>query len=250
MRLIPKDVARYLYCPLLPKSSDNLIYNELSLFESSVGEAIRIAEHRCLLNEVEVTPRRIMKAWDSNWWPTCAHNNISFKEAQKKTIEAGPYFVDYCKYDLSDFLHPTIATDVDAQVNLGQSVLHAHIDIIKTDLTIKNKNILLIDFSKKGMSTSDTGLDPGIASNAIAFYTGSGETIRYILVQIDERSKKLFTTQAIFRPDNIKNIRNMVFYVENSIRKGVLYGDRWKCKECKACPSFKYLMKNDILLKQ
>lgn len=245
MKLTPKDVARYLYCPLLPRKSDNLVYKDITLFESSIGKSITGAEKYCLLNELEVTPRRIMRSWDNIWWPLCVSNDIPLKFAQNKTIQAGPYFIDYCKYDISDFLHPTIAVDVDAQINIGQSVLHTHIDVVKTDLTVKYKNTLLLDFTKKSLNQSDTSLDPGIASTALAFYTGHKEIIKYILIQIDEKTKKLFMTQAIFRPDDIKNIYKMVNYVENSIRKGVLYGDRWKCKECKACPSFKYLIEKD-----
>ena len=250
MQFTSLDIARYLYCPLLPKRLDYLIYSKQSLFENNIGESIKKAEQNCLLKESEINPRKIMKAWDSVWWPNCAKNKISFKDAQKYTIKAGIYFTDYCKYDISDILYPTIAVDVNLQTRINQSILHTHIDLIKVDLTIKEKNILLIDFSKKDMSTSDTALDPGIASTAMSFYRGSGEIIRYILVQIDDKNKKLFMTSSIFRPNQIENIRKMVFNVENNIRRGVSYGDRWKCKECKACPSFKYLMKQDTLSKQ
>lgn len=250
MQLTPTDIARFLYCPLLPRKYDHLVYKPLTMFESCVGEAIKEAERACLINDTEINPRKINKAWDITWWPTCTSHGISFKEAQERTVEAGPYFLDYCKYDISDFLHPTVAVNVNTQVPIGQSILHTHIDLIKVDLTMNEKNMILIDFTKKDIRTSDVGLDPGIAATATSFYQGEGEVIKYVLVEVDENNKKLFITTAVFRPSDIKNIRKMIFYVENSIRKGVSYGDRWKCKECQACQSFKYLMKEDTQLRQ
>ena len=250
MQLTPTDIARFLYCPLLPKKSEYLVYKPRTMFESCVGEAIKEAERTSLLNETEIGPRKITKAWDNTWWPACAAHSIPFKEAQERTIKAGPYFLDYCKYDISDFLHPTVAINVDAQTPVGQSILHTHIDLVKVDLTMSEKNMMLIDFTKKGMKTFDVGLDPGIAATALSFYRGKGELIQYVVIEIDENIEKLFVTYSVFRPSDMENIKKMINYVENSIRRGVLYGDRWKCKECKACPSFKYLMKEDSLLRQ
>jgi len=250
MTLTPTDIARFIYCPLLPKRSEHLVYKKRSLFESCVGEAIKEAERACLVNESDISPRKITRAWDNTWWPASATHNIPFNKAQDFTLKATPYFLDYCKYDISDFLHPTVAVDVDTKIPVGQSIFHAHIDMIKVDLTIKQKNMMLIDFTKKGMKTFDVSLDPGIASVAMAFNRGVEEIIRYVLVEIDENNERLFITSSVFRQSDMENIRKMVFYIENSIRKGVSYGDRWKCKECKACPSFKYLMKEDSLLRQ
>jgi len=250
MIFTPTDIACFLYCPMLPKGSEYLVYEKSTVFESCVGNAIVEAERGCLLNDSEINPRMINKAWDNTWWPVCATHKIPFKKAQDKTVKAGPYFLDYCKYDISDFLHPTVAVDIDVQVPVGQSVLHAHVDLMKVDLTVSNKNMMLIDFSKKGMKTFDAGLDPGIAATAMAFHRGVKETIQYVLVEVDENTEKLFVTSAVFRPSDIENIKKMISYVENSMRNGVSYGNRWKCKECKACPSFKYLMKEDSLLRQ
>jgi len=250
MKLTPTDIARFLYCPLLPRKSEHLVYKPRTMFESCVGEAIKEAERVCLLNDTEINPRRITKAWDNTWWPACAAKNIPFKLAQKQTIKASPYFLDYCKYDISDFLHPTVAVNAEAQFPVGQSVLHSTIDLMKVDLTISEKNVMLIDFTKKEMGTSDVALDPGIAVTALSFYRGQGETIRYVTIDTNEKSDKLFVTSSVFRPSDMENIRNMVTNVENNIRRGVTYGDRWKCKECQACESFKYLMKEDTLLRR
>jgi len=250
MILTPTDIARFLYCPMLPKKAEGLVYKKSTLLESCIGKAIKLAEHRCLLNESDISSRKISKAWDDVWWPTSAAHKIDFKDAGKYTMDAMPYFLDYCKYDLSDFLHPVVSVDVETKIPIGQSILHAHIDMIKVDLTVKHKNMMLVDFSKKNMKTSDVGLDPGIAATALALSRGEGETIQYVTVQIDESKDKLFVTSSVFRPSDMERIRKVVSYVEHSIRKGAVYGHRWKCEECKACPSFKYLMKEDSLLRQ
>jgi len=250
MIFTPNDIARYLYCPLLPRKKEHLVYPAMSVFETCIGESIKQAEKSCLIKESELLPRKITKAWDDIWWPMVAANKINFKEAKAKTIKASPYFIDYCKYDISDHLHPTVGVDIETKIPIGQSILHSHIDLIKVDLTLQEKNMMLIDFSKKEMKTVDAGLDPGIAATALGLSRGAGESIQYVLVEIDEKKDKLFVTTSVFRPSDLDNIRNMILSIERNIRKNVVYGDRWKCKECQACPSFKYLMNEDGRLRQ
>jgi hypothetical protein len=139
---------------------------------------------------------------------------------------------------------------INAEINVGQSILKAHVDIMKVDLRIKEKNIMLIDFKKKNMSTIDVAMDPGIGATALAFSRNKNEIIQYVIVEINESNKKLFITQAIFRPEQLQNTYKMICSVEENIRKKINYGDRWKCQECKQCPSFKSLMREDFLLRQ
>jgi hypothetical protein len=249
MLLTPEEISYFLYCPMLPKASRHLVYRPSTLLESCIRKAIKQAEKSCLVNGRDLNTRKIIKAWDNIWWPVCAAEGIDFAQAEKLTIKATSYFLDYCKYDISGQLYPTGAVDAEVKIPIGQSILHAHADLIKVDLTMGKRNMMLIDLSKKGISTSDTGLDPGIATTAMAFYTGTGEVIRYISAQVDENKDKLFITNSVFRPSDIEKTRKMVSHVENSLYRGVSYGDRWKCKECKACPSFRYLTKEDMHLK-
>jgi len=250
MIISPLDISRYIYCPLLPKGADEVVYSKNSFFELCIGEAIIKTEQTCLIKGNDINSRKIMNSWDSIWWPACPGQNISFKEAQDKTIKASLFFLDYCKYDFIDYSCPTVATDINAEINVGQSILKAHVDIMKVDLRIKEKNIMLIDFKKKNMSTIDVAMDPGIGATALAFSRNKNEIIQYVIVEINESNKKLFITQAIFRPEQLQNTYKMICSVEENIRKKINYGDRWKCQECKQCPSFKSLMREDFLLRQ
>jgi len=249
MILTPDDISSFLYCPLLPKGTE-VVYKKNTFFESCVGAAIKKAEQNTLLKDSTLNSKKIITAWDSIWWPACPTQGIDFKKAQDLTVKANKYFLDYCKYDISDFLYPTIAVDVEAQISIGSTVLKTHIDMIKVNLNMSDKNIVLIDFSKKQMSTVDIALDPGIRATALSFSRGKNETIIYMIIEVDNKRNKLFITQAVFRPKEIENIRRMIFYVEKAIREGILYGNRWQCKECRQCESFKYLTKNDTRLKQ
>jgi len=246
MILTPDDISNFLYCPLLPKGTE-VVYKKNTFFESCVGEAIKLAERNCLLKDSVLNNKKIITAWDNIWWPACPSQNIDFKTAQDLTVKASRYFLDYCKYDISDCLYPTIAVNVESQVNINSTILKTHIDMIKVDLSVSNKNMVLVDFSKKDMSSIDIALDPGIRSTVLSFSQGKNETIQYMLIQPNSKTNKLVITSAIFRPKEIENIRKMVSYVEQGIRRNISYGNRWQCKECQKCKSFKYLTNNDSL---
>lgn len=247
MVLTPKDIARFSYCPMLPEDT-NLIYEKSTVLERYIGEAIKAAEKHCLLKDSIVTSKKIINAWDNIWWPACPANNIDFKTAQEKTVKASRYFLDYCKYDISGFLYPTVGVDIESQLNIGGTIIKTKIDLLKVDLTVSKKNIILVDLQKKGMQTLDVVLDLGIAATALSFYKGN-EYIRYVLIEVDETKKKLFVTSRVFRPKDMQQTRKNVEHIVKAMNNGVAYGNRWNCKECKKCPDFKYLTKEDFLLR-
>jgi hypothetical protein len=248
MVLKPQDIARFSYCPMLPKGT-GLVYKKNTFLEYCIGKAIKKAEKNCLLKDSTLTSKKIINAWDNIWWPACSAKNINFKTAQEITVKASRFFLDYCKYDVSGFLYPTVGVDIESQLNIGGSILKTKIDLLKVDLTVSQKNIVLIDFTKKDLRSIDVALDPGIAATALSFYRGKGEVIRYMCMQIDEKKNKIFATSRIFRPKQLQQTRKQIKNIMTAINNGVIYGNRFNCTECKQCPEFKYLMKEDSHLR-
>ena len=240
MYLNPLDIACYIYCPiLLQKKRHDKISPRLTFAEQYIRKAFIYGEMNACLKDSVITPRKLLNAWEKVWWPSVtAAGTISIKEAHDISLKASHKFTDYCKYDISDCMFPTAGVEAESDVKIGQSILKATVDVVKVDLNEKNKNTVLVNFNRKGLSLSSAALDPAIRATAYAFYSGKGETITHISVDIDENIKDVKLTTSTFRPEAMEGIRKMLYYVECGISRGAFHANPYPCKECKVCPTF------------
>jgi hypothetical protein len=203
-----------------------------------VIESIIETEKRCLLSDSEITPRKILRSWDKVWWPAAIENNIPPNEIKNKSLKASRIFTDYCKYDISGYMFPTVGTHITNQVGVGNSTLHSGVDIIKVNMNYTYRNINLVDFSMREMTEREIAIDTYIAAKAYSFYSHKEETVTY--THIKPLKDKLFMSSAIFRPDQMIQIEKMIKHVVSGIESNIRYMNRWNCKECKLCRNFKF----------
>jgi hypothetical protein len=229
----------------LTGKAKELFFPSLTPYEECIRETIIRTEELCLLRESEITPRKMIRVWDSLWWPLASSLGIDMTEAKELSIKASSKFSDYCKYDLSDIHYVTVAAKAIAQRPVNSSVLHVSTDILKVNVSSKTKNMVLVDFSRKNLTDLDLVIDPIIRSTAYGFYTGNKETVTYISVDITRESSKLKVKVAFFRPEELEQIGKAVRLALQGIESKTRYANPWKCKECELCSS-KSLMKNDI----
>lgn len=246
INLNPEDFSSFAYCPYLKsKTQSTSSIEEMNTFERCVTKAIKETESNCLLSGGDIVPRKILRRWDNIWWPEVTKNNIDFEDAQKQSIKASKIFADYCKYDISGYMYPTAGVDIESQVSLGHHILRAKTDIIKVDLTIKNRNIVLVNFTNKRLSARDMALDIGIQSIIYAFcdkmnlVLGPKENISYTSISINSRNDNLSISTVVFRKENLKSIEKTMKHIEHGIYKGVDYMNRWNCEVCRKCQIFK-----------
>lgn len=248
MILTPFDIATYMYCPFLLEAKHKaieVITPPLSVYEKCLRETIIRTEELCLLRGTAIAPRKLLRVWDTTWWPIVGFLGLDIQESQLKSIHASSKLADYCRYDLSDVYYPTAATKVEAKKNINQSTLHATADILKVDISAKKKNMVLIDLSRKNLTDLDMAIDPMIRSTAYAFYTGHGETVTYISIDVSGGGSKLKVKISFFRPEELEMIGKSIKLVESGIRTNTIYANPWKCKECDVCSS-KSLMRKGI----
>jgi len=241
MYLNPLDIACYVYCPVLQqKRKPEIIAPKLTFTEKNLREAFIEAERNACLKDSIVSPRKLLSAWDKIWWPAVAEQgSLSMKEANKISLQASFKFTDYCKYDISDWMFPTAGVEAQSEIRIGQSILQATADIVKVDLN-KNNNIntVLINLNRKGLSLKSAATDPAIKAIAYAFYSGRGETITHISIDVSEDQKNIKVTTSTFRPEAMEGIRKMLYHVECGIRSGVYHINPYQCQECNVCQNF------------
>lgn len=238
----PIEIACFQYCTktLEKQSYREKVIPSLTFFEDHVRQAIVQAEKMLIFKDSEPTPRKILKVWDKIWWPACTSSGIPIKQAQTLAVKASVKFSDYCKYDISDYMLPTAAADVEHWVPLGNSGIRARIDLIKVNLNGKKRNINLVDFTRKGLTTRDIILDPAIRATAYVFSLGISGTITYTCIDVSENNEKLIVSSAVFRPEEMQRIREMLIHTEIGITSGIYKLNRWQCKECGICQNFKF----------
>ena len=211
----------------------------LTIFESCIRKAIIAGEENALLKDSIVEPRKLIRAWDTFWWPAVAKYQIPIEEAKKKTIDATAKFVDYCKYDFSDYLWPTVGTNIESNIYIGSSTLKASADIIKVNLESSKPNTVIVNLNRKRISNREASFDAEIRAICYAFYSGKGETITHICLDLDEKNKKIKPIMSTFDHNDMEQTRKMLYHIESGIRKNVLYMNSPACKECNVCPEFK-----------
>jgi hypothetical protein len=244
--LTPEDIGLYVKCPILFKKKR---YNSTSLtfFEEQIKQAFVEGEKNVVLKDSIIDPRKLSRAWDKIWFPAAVKEGISIKDANRKTLEAMFRFTEYCKYDISGYEYPTAGVDIDAVMHIKDHYIAAHADLLKIDLSTKQKTTVIVNFSNRKLSTSDIVFDPAIRTTAYAFYRNNNDYVMYVNVNIDENLNKLNMAAATFSPDQMDEIRKMIYHVELGIRNNVFYHNTAMCERCRACPVFKSSMKKDIL---
>jgi hypothetical protein len=238
MYLDPLDIACYIYCPVLYKKrrSDKIV-GKLTVVEENIRQAFIDAEQRACLKDSIVSPKRLLAEWDNLWWPAAASAGINMTEASKVSLKASSKFADYCKYDISDWMFPTAGVQAESETHINSSILRATTDIVKVDLN-GDRNTVLVNFNKRKLSIVEAAYDPAIKATAYAFYSGRGEIITHIAIDIDEKKQNLKLTTSIFRPESMEEIRKMLYHVECGIRYSRYYPNPYACQECNICQNF------------
>jgi len=239
MYLNPLDIACYVYCPVLQsKKRTDKITPKLTFLEENIRKAFIEGERNACLKDSLVSPRKLLSAWDKIWWPSISNRkDISMKEAEKLSLKASYLFSDYCKYDLSDWDFPTAGVQVENEIKIGRSIIKTNVDVVKVDLN-KDINTVLVNFNRKGLSLRESAMDIAIKTIAYSFYSGRGETITHMSVDVDENKDNVKITTSTFRPESMEAIRKMLYHIERGISSGIRYVNPYMCQECKICQDF------------
>ena len=241
MIITPKDIAAYTYCPMLYyKGRQDKFLPKLTLFEKNLRQSFILAEEKVLLKNTIVSVQKLTNAWDSIWWPEVMKHKVEMAKAKNTTIKATERFIDYCNYEMTDYLWPTVGVDVESRIDLGRATLVANVDIIKVNLDKQKRNTVLLNFTNRELSIRDAAFDNLIKTIAYAFYTGNGETITHLNVNISEQTKKIQMGISHFDKKDMDDIRRMIYHVKTGICTGVKYMNPMICKGCGVCPEYNY----------
>ncbi|RLD51557.1 MAG: hypothetical protein DRI97_15560, partial [Bacteroidetes bacterium] len=223
----------------------DLIQPKLSIVESVIRDSIIEAEEKALLKDSVVYPSKVHRVWDRLWWPIAVENNISLEEAEKLAVSAAFKLSDYCKYDFTNYFHPTISVRAVGEKFLNSStIFRAKADILKVNIEHNSKNLIIINFSTQPFTHKQLSLDAGIRSLAYAFSLGEPEEIvTYLNVDIRESQKELKITSANFRAPDLEEAKKMLYHLEVGIRKKINYFNPNACGGCNECPDFNFLTK-------
>lgn len=239
MFLEPQDIASYIYCPMLYyRHGQNKINPKLTEYETFLKKAFILGEEKALLRDTAVSVSHLTSAWDSIYWPTVI-NKIEMKAAEKTTYKAVQKFTEYCKYEIADYLRPTIGTDVKSEININGHLFKTSADIIKTDLESKNKNTVIVSFSNRELTSRDAAFNNIIRTNAYGFYSDRKETITCINVNINENNKEISLNQSTFKPNDMAQIRRTLEFIIKGIKSNVKYMNSYCCEDCNLCPKLK-----------
>jgi hypothetical protein len=238
--ITPKDISTYLFCPLLYfKGKQNKFYGKLSFFEEKIKESFIAAEENALLLDSVVSVNRLVSAWDKIWWPEATKKKIKLSVSEKKSLIATQKFIDYCRYEMTDYLWPTIGTNIESQIKIGESILKCKTDLIKIDLESKNRSTVLVNFSNRSMDIREAAFDNAIRVLCYSFYSGRNEKVSHININIKEENPKIELSVSTFYPKDMKNIEKMIKHAENGIRNKISYMNWFACKECNECKQLK-----------
>lgn len=210
----------------------------MDTFNECLVETIVETEKMCMLSDSDVTPRKLLRSWDKIWWPEAVSKEIPISKIKSESIRAARLLSDYCKYDLSGYMFPTVGIKIKNQRQIGNCTLHSGVDIVKVDLNNTDKNIVLVDFSMREMTEREIAIDMYNLAKVFSFYSNRGETVTY--THIRPSMHKFFMSSAIFRPDQMNQINTMMNHIVSGISKNIRYMNRWNCQECKSCKTFKY----------
>lgn len=241
MIITPKDIAAYAFCPMLYfKRRQDKFLPHLTLMERNLRKSFILAEERALLKDTIVSVPKLTTAWDTMWWPDAMAHKLTMVKAKDIAIKATERFIDYCNYEMTDYLWPTIGVDVESRVDLGMATLVANTDIIKVNLENNKRNTVLINFTSRRLSIRDAAFDNLIKATVYAFYSGNGETVTHLNVNINENIKKIQMGISHFDQKDIEDIRKMIYHIKTGISTGVKYMNPKACEGCKVCQEYKF----------
>ena len=239
MLLTPEEISTYIYCPLLYyKNKVRKIYPELNNFEELMKKTFVAAEENALLLKSAVNTNRLLSSWDKIWWPIAINNKMSMDKAEKLTLKATQKFIEYCRYEFSSYTWPTIGTNIENKINIGNSILSIKTDLLKVNLESKKRNTVLVNFTNKDLSIRDAAFDNAIRIKCYGFYSGRGETMSHLSININE-NKKLNIAITTLTPNDIKNIGKMIKYIEQGIYNKISYMNSNACSQCNECKNIK-----------
>lgn len=241
MIITPKDIAAYTFCPILYyKKRQDKFLPHLTLFERNLRQAFLLAEEQALLKDTIVSVQKLTRAWDNIWWPNAMVHKLDMVKARNTAMKATDRFIDYCNYELTDYLWPTVGVNVESSIDLGGATFVAKTDLVKVHLEKNKRNTVLLNFTSRKLSIRDAAFDNLIKSTAYAFYTGKGETITHLNVNINEDLKKIQMSISHFDKKDMEDIRKMIYYVKTGISSNVKYMNAKACEGCGVCPEYKY----------
>jgi hypothetical protein len=192
-----------------------------------------------LLRDTIVSPKLLTRAWDKFWWSEAAKAGLSIQEAQKLTLRATETFVDYCKYNISDYLYPTAGVDIYRELHIGRHILSASVDVLKINLETKYPTTVLVNFTNREIDMLGLALDPEVRTIAYLFYLGKEEIVSYINTNISRSNNKINLTTSTFYPEDMEEIRKMLYHVEQGIGSNAFHKNPYSCNRCKVCKSIK-----------
>lgn len=240
MRLYPEHIAAYTSCPLMYfKGRSDIIYPTMNDFEYSLRRAFIEGEREALLKDTIVDVNKLVRGWDNAWWPIVAKKKIPMKDAERQTLKATQIFMDYCSYEMTDYLCPTVGVDVESQKDIERSILISKADIIKVDLEKKHRNTVLVNFTKRKLSINQAAYDNAIKAIAYGFYTRKNESLTHLNIYLDENINKIKVNISVFQDEDFREIEKMIYHVHRGIKNDVRYMNTNACKECKLCPELK-----------
>jgi hypothetical protein len=236
MRLTSKDFEIFSFCPYLWASNIKKIplEKDFSSFEKTIIQTIKKTELACLLKDSEVTNRKLIRQWDNTWWPTVIKNRIPIKEAQDLSVHAAKIFTDYCKYEVTDLFHPTAGVDIEKEIQIGRSIVSNHISLLKIDLNIKEKNLIIIEFGKETKTSKELALNLNLLSKIYSFYN-SHKIIKLIYIVIDSKKQKLLSKTISYRREDFQQLKKTLDFIESGISKKVSYMNFYNCWRCNYC---------------
>lgn len=235
MQLTPEEISTYTYCPLLYyKGKVEKLYPRLNTFEMFLKDSFVAAEENALLLNSAVNTNKLISAWDKIWWPLAIKNKVSTEIAEKKTLLASQKFIEYCRYEFSSYTWPTIGVNIENKIPIGNSILNVKTDLIKINLEAKKKNTVLINFTNRDLSIRDAAFDNAIRIKCYGFYSGRGETISHININISEK-KNLKMSLTTIQPKDIIHIEKMIKGIEKNMYNKVSYMNSFACEQCKEC---------------
>ena len=239
MYLTTKDIACYIFCPRLQqKQRKDILFPPLSMTEVYLRRAFVAAEAAAALKDNIVTSRKLLSAWEKLWWPAVANTQLDLKAADAASLKASYKFTDYCKYDISDWMFPTVGANVNLDMKIGSTVIKAHADVVKVDMHQDTPTTVLINFGTQDYNHLSAAADPVIKATAYAFYSGRNETIVHSAVNISDRRDKIKIVTSVFRPKVMDEIRKMLYYVSRGITAGTYFPNPSACKDCRVCQNF------------
>jgi hypothetical protein len=242
MKVTPIDIACYSFCPrLFEKGARAKLFPETSLYVHYIKKSILLAEEDALIKERLVNLKRLTSSWDKTWWPYVASSKkTSIENAKKQTLKAIEVFMEYCKYEITDNLWPTIGVDIETETKIGNSVLVSKADLIKVSLNSKQKNTTIVSINNRKLSTRDAAFDNSIQALVYSFYSGKGELMQHINISIDEKENKISTAFSLFYPEDMLRIEKALRHILSGIEKRSIFTNSFACKGCNLCPEFKY----------